>query len=100
MFKTANKTRVYGKFNLPLQQINLNNKDMKQFRIIREIKKDGARVDLCTITTKNDRAAAVAYLSRLATIAQNKPRFVRVRLFTSRLRAVMGDRTEYNFYIR
>ena len=30
MFKTANKTRVYGKFNLPLQQINLNNKDMKQ----------------------------------------------------------------------
>ena len=73
---------------------------MKTFRIIREIKKDGNRTDLCTITTKNDRAAAVAYLSRLATIAQNKPRFIRVRLFKARLRALMEDRTEYNFYIR
>ena len=73
---------------------------MKHFIFIRQIKKNGARVELCTNTTKSDRAAAVAYLSRLATIAQNKPRFVRVRLFTSRLRALMGDRTEYNFYIR
>ena len=73
---------------------------MKSYKIVREIKKDGVPVDRCTITTKETREAAVNYLARLAQVAQNKPRFVRVRLFTARLRALMSDRTEYNFYIR
>lgn len=71
-----------------------------RYTVTREIKKDGETSAPVVITAKESKEAARAYLAKLATIAESRPRFCRVRLGFASLRAKTADRTEYIFKIR